>query len=79
MALLQNERKPSTWAPVRRGRHRGHRTGAGTHGAVPAVVAVGRAFRDGKLVFMMQRRDIETRDAVAIAYHLKAAFDAHCG
>ena len=36
-------------------------------------------FRDGKLVFMMQRRDIETRDAVAIANHLKAAFDAHCG
>ena len=35
-------------------------------------------FRDGKLVFMMQRRDIETRDAVAIANHLKAAFDEHC-
>jgi putative YphP/YqiW family bacilliredoxin len=35
-------------------------------------------FRDGKLVFMMQRRDIETRDAVAIAAHLKAAFDEYC-
>lgn len=35
--------------------------------------------RDGKLVWMMQRRDIETRDAMSIANHLKAAFDEHCG
>jgi len=35
-------------------------------------------FRDGKLVFMMQRRDIETRDAMAIASHLKAAFNEYC-
>lgn len=34
--------------------------------------------KDGKLVFMMERREIETRDAVAIARHLAAAFDAHC-
>lgn len=35
--------------------------------------------RDGKLVWMMQRRDIETRDAMSIANTLKAAFDEHCG
>jgi putative YphP/YqiW family bacilliredoxin len=35
--------------------------------------------KDGKLVWMMQRRDIETRDAMSIANHLKAAFDEHCG
>jgi putative YphP/YqiW family bacilliredoxin len=35
--------------------------------------------RDGKLVFMMQRRDIENRDALAIAAQLTAAFDQHCG
>ncbi len=34
--------------------------------------------RDGKLVFMMQRRDIENRDALAIAAQLTAAFDQHC-
>ena len=35
--------------------------------------------RDGKLVWMMQRRDIETRDAHAIAQQLTAAFDQFCG
>ena len=34
--------------------------------------------RDGKLVYMMQRHQIETRDAAAIAADLKAAFDRHC-
>jgi putative YphP/YqiW family bacilliredoxin len=33
---------------------------------------------DGKLVYMMQRHQIETRDASAIAADLKAAFDQHC-
>src|SRR4051812_415896 len=31
--------------------------------------------RDGELLWMMQRRDIETRDALSIAEQLKAAFD----
>src|SRR5919106_147131 len=35
--------------------------------------------RDGELVWMMQRRDIETRDAHAIAQQLTAAFDQFCG
>jgi putative YphP/YqiW family bacilliredoxin len=35
--------------------------------------------RDGKLVWMLQRRDIETRDANAIAQQLTAAFDQFCG
>lgn len=34
--------------------------------------------RDGKLVYMMQRSQIETREAAAIAADLKAAFDQHC-
>jgi putative YphP/YqiW family bacilliredoxin len=34
--------------------------------------------RDGQLVWMMQRRDIETRDANAIAQQLTAAFDQFC-
>ena len=34
--------------------------------------------QDGQLVFMMERRDIENRDAAAIAARLVAAFDEHC-
>ena len=34
--------------------------------------------KDGKLVFMLERRDIETRDTASIAATLKAAFDTHC-
>ncbi len=35
--------------------------------------------RDGDLVYMMQRRDIESREAPAIAADLKAALDRFCG
>jgi len=35
--------------------------------------------RDGKLVYMMQRSDIERREAPAIAAELKKAFDQFCG
>jgi putative YphP/YqiW family bacilliredoxin len=34
--------------------------------------------RGGELVWMMERRDIETRDANAIAQQLTAAFDQYC-
>jgi putative YphP/YqiW family bacilliredoxin len=34
--------------------------------------------RDGKLLYMMQRHQIETRDAGAIAADLRAAFDQYC-
>ena len=40
----------------------------------PAVALL----KDGKLVYMMQRRDIETRDALSIASALRAAFDEYC-
>jgi putative YphP/YqiW family bacilliredoxin len=35
--------------------------------------------RDGQLVYMMPRRDIESREAPAISADLKAAFDRYCG
>ena len=35
-------------------------------------------FRDGKLVWMMERRQIEGQDAPAIARALTQAFDEHC-
>ena len=35
-------------------------------------------FREGELVHMMQRSDIEHRDSLDIANELKRAFDQHC-
>jgi putative YphP/YqiW family bacilliredoxin len=35
-------------------------------------------FRDGKLVHMIERSDIESRDPVDIAAELTRAFDQHC-
>jgi putative YphP/YqiW family bacilliredoxin len=35
--------------------------------------------RDGELAYMMPRRDIESREAPAIAADLKAAFERVCG
>ena len=43
----------------------------------PSSPSVG-LLRDGKLVFMLQRSDIENRDAQQIAERLTAAFDAIC-
>jgi putative YphP/YqiW family bacilliredoxin len=34
--------------------------------------------RDGQLVYMLERRQIETRDARSIADMLRQAFDEHC-
>jgi putative YphP/YqiW family bacilliredoxin len=34
--------------------------------------------RNGKIVYMMQRSDIESRDAVTIAETLTSAFDQYC-
>jgi putative YphP/YqiW family bacilliredoxin len=36
-------------------------------------------FKDGTLVFMMHRREIEGRDAPEIAEHLVEAFETFCG
>ncbi len=35
--------------------------------------------RDGKLIYMMQRSDIERREAAEIAFELKQAFEKFCG
>ena len=43
----------------------------------PSSPSIG-LLRGGKLLFMMERRDIENRDATAIAARLTAAFDEHC-
>ena len=46
-------------------------------GYPPSSPSIG-ILHDGKLVYMMQRSQIESRDAQAIATDLKAAFDQHC-
>ena len=46
--------------------------------ALPAVVAVDALMKDGKVVYMMERRDIEGRAADMIAAELRKAFETHC-
>jgi putative YphP/YqiW family bacilliredoxin len=43
----------------------------------PSSPSVG-LMRDGKLVWMLERHQIERRDAAAIADELTTAFDEHC-
>jgi len=44
----------------------------------PSSPSVG-LMQNGKIVYMLQRRDIESRDAASIAAQLTAAFEQHCG
>jgi putative YphP/YqiW family bacilliredoxin len=46
-------------------------------GYPPSSPSIG-ILKEGKLVFMMERRNIEGRDAYQIADELKQAFDQHC-
>lgn len=76
---LQNAVKPGKIGTVFAGqdmeataRARAHFTGYPPSSPSIAIL------RDGKVVYMMQRHQIETRDASAIAADLKAAFDRHC-
>ena len=43
----------------------------------PSSPSVG-LLRDGKLIYMLERRQIESRDAMTIAAMLTAAFEEHC-
>ncbi len=76
---LQNATKPAKVATVFAGqdreateRARSYFTGYPLSSPSIAIL------KDGKLVYMMQRHQIETRDASAIAADLKAAFEQHC-
>ena len=76
---LQHDRRPDRVAHGVRGRrHRGDRSRARLRTYPPSSPSVG-LLRDGKLVFMLQRGDIENRDARRIADRLTAAFDQFCG
>ena len=76
---LQHEVKPDKVATVFAGadieateRARSYFKGYGP--SSPSIALL----KDGELVYMLERRDIESRDAVAIAQTLTAAFDTFC-
>ncbi len=76
---LQNATKPGKIATVFAGQdteatERARSYFTGYPPSSPSIAIL----HEGKLVYMMQRHQIETRDASAIAADLKAAFDQHC-
>lgn len=76
---LQHERKPDVVATVFAGADidATARAREAFHPYPPSSPSVA-LLRDGKLVYMLERRQIETRDARSIADMLKQAFDEHC-
>ena len=76
---LEHERVPATLTTVFAGqdldataRARSYFTGYG-----PSSPQIG-LLKDGKLVYMLERHQIEGRSAASIAQDLVAAFDEHC-
>ena len=76
---LQNEAKPDKVITVFAGADIEATTTARNYfkGYQPSSPSVG-ILKDGKLVYMMERRDIETRFADQIRDELVKAFDQHC-
>jgi putative YphP/YqiW family bacilliredoxin len=76
---LNNKVRPDTLATVFAGADIDATTRAREHFAPypPSSPSIG-LFRDGKLVWMMERWQIEGQDAHAISRQLAAAFDEHC-
>jgi putative YphP/YqiW family bacilliredoxin len=77
---LQNEKRPDVVATVFAGADteataRAREYFAPYPPSSPSVALM----RDGQLLWLMQRRDIETRDAATIAQELKSAFNEYCG
>jgi putative YphP/YqiW family bacilliredoxin len=77
---LRHTKKPDTLATVFAGADIEATARAREHMAPypPSSPSIG-LFKDGKLVWIMERREIEGQDAQAIAAHLTAAFDHFCG
>jgi len=46
---------------------------------LPVMDVPAAMMRDGKLIYMMERKDIERREAAEIAFELKKAFEKFCG
>jgi putative YphP/YqiW family bacilliredoxin len=76
---LQNVTKPDHMISVFAGQDQEATQQARSYfrGYPPSSPSIG-ILRDGELVYMMQRSDIEHREAVDIAGELKGAFDRFC-
>ena len=76
---LQHDHRPAIVATVFAGADIEATERARQHmqGFAPSSPSIG-LFRDGKLVYMVERRDIEQRSAEGIADLLTLAFDKHC-
>jgi putative YphP/YqiW family bacilliredoxin len=78
-AALQNESKPNRVFSVFAGQdmeatERARSYFTGYRPSSPSIAL----FRDGELVHMLERSDIEHRDSADIANELRRAFDEHC-
>ncbi|HEV3278508.1 MAG TPA: BrxA/BrxB family bacilliredoxin [Terriglobia bacterium] len=76
---LSNAARPETLTTVFAGQDRDATERARSYftGYPPSSPSIA-LLRDGKLVFMLERRDIEGRDAFSIADDLTRAFDQFC-
>ena len=76
---LENKARPDVLATVFAGQDTDATTQARTYftGYPPSSPSVA-LLRDGKLVYMLERREIEGRDPFAIAEDLTKAFNQHC-
>jgi putative YphP/YqiW family bacilliredoxin len=78
-AAIRNAVRPERMITVFAGQDREATDAARRHftGYPPSSPSIG-LLRDGKLVYMMQRSDIETSSPEMIASALTKAFDQHC-
>jgi len=76
---LEHTVRPDTIASVFAGQDRDATDRARTYftGYPPSSPSIG-LFRDGELVYFLERHDIESRDAEDIAADLTASFDKFC-
>lgn len=76
---LQNEKIPDSIVSVFAGQDKEATERARSYftGYPPSSPSIA-LLSDGKLIYMMERRQIESREAPAIAADLKAAFDQFC-
>jgi putative YphP/YqiW family bacilliredoxin len=76
---LKHEKRPAVVATVFAGAdlEATERARAYFTGHPPSSPSIG-LLKDGKLVYLMERRDIESRSADTIADELRRAFDQHC-
>ena len=79
MMALQGDRQPDHKVTVFAGQDLGATAAARTHlvGYPPSSPSIA-LLKDGDVVFMLERFQIEGRSAPAIASDLQAAFEEHC-